>query len=429
MSNYGSRKVWLFTINNPIRTYTFGPFENESWAVWQIEKGNETHTTHIQGVVGFKGSTTFKNVKKVVGQTAHIEPAKDIFKTIVYCCKEDTRLENGGPFVRGTLPNIGSRLKSANNLRVFEILKNFLPKTKSVGPNDMNKDLKDLSLGTDPLVKKDLLFLREKILSGLSLEDLTLNFYELTMKYYKYVLTVYKSVEKGILTLGPELKNKTQFTVLCGDTGLGKTTYTRLWSQANGKSLYFKPDDSIFFNGYSNQQVIVMDEFVSTSNSIGSINKLIDGFTELLPIKGGFVKTHSIDKLFLCSNEYLDDLFSSRGQILAKTVWRRVTTLIWLKKIEGKIRALMDIRTGRGPENIKRYMAYYEPKNLIYGICELLKIEAQILQQPLDYENMLARLKEIEIVKESGWNENTQNLEFSKIDQADFNSKSFLDID
>lgn len=89
---------WFITLNNPTEE------EKEFWNstipqlvsnfAWQVEKGEEG-TVHIQGVLGFSDGKSFSAVKKLLGDRYHLEPVKALKQAVVYCHKEEGRVEEG----------------------------------------------------------------------------------------------------------------------------------------------------------------------------------------------------------------------------------------------------------------------------------------------------------------------------------------------
>ncbi len=100
----------MFTINNP----TAKPgIEGSKYAVWQLEQGNEG-TKHYQGYIEFSNKKSFKQVKAVVGQNAHIEFRKGSrAQARDYCMNQGDFKDKEGqleqPEEHGTWKNKGQR--------------------------------------------------------------------------------------------------------------------------------------------------------------------------------------------------------------------------------------------------------------------------------------------------------------------------------
>lgn len=81
--------------------------------VFQIEKGEDTGYLHYQGVFSLKMKEYFNAVKNMLPNEAHIEPAKDLWKAIGYCSKENTRID--GPWTEKKKP-----IKILSSLRPWQ---------------------------------------------------------------------------------------------------------------------------------------------------------------------------------------------------------------------------------------------------------------------------------------------------------------------
>lgn len=84
--------------------------ESYQYSIFNIERGEEEQTEHIQAFIIFKGGKRFKTLKSML-PFAHIEPARN--SSVVcreYCSKSETRIE--GPFEDGDFGN--DRAKKAS---------------------------------------------------------------------------------------------------------------------------------------------------------------------------------------------------------------------------------------------------------------------------------------------------------------------------
>lgn len=126
LGNTNSRCAgWIFTVNNPFpaQHIRFKAIFDELCRlgklreyVFQLEKG-ESGTLHLQGYLYFPTSKpNFDYIKRLLGDSAHIEQCKRLDKAKLYCCKLDTR-------VMGPWTNIP-------NLRYLESIEDPLSKKK-----------------------------------------------------------------------------------------------------------------------------------------------------------------------------------------------------------------------------------------------------------------------------------------------------------
>lgn len=109
-------KHWCFTVNNPtmgdddlptkLSLADFG--SRVVGAVYQVERGHETHRTHLQGYVEFSSNqrlTAVKGLPYAPFRTAHWELRKGTRdECIQYVTKEDTRVD--GPYFLGEFPDL-----------------------------------------------------------------------------------------------------------------------------------------------------------------------------------------------------------------------------------------------------------------------------------------------------------------------------------
>ena len=90
-------KRWCFTINN---------YTNEDilrlehidyeYIIYGKEQGEQEHTPHLQGFIILKNRKTFKSVKKIIGENAHIELARGTNQEASdYCKKDNDYVEKG----------------------------------------------------------------------------------------------------------------------------------------------------------------------------------------------------------------------------------------------------------------------------------------------------------------------------------------------
>lgn len=96
--------VWCFTLNNPSEErINFDPLV-VSYAVYQLEKGEEG-TPHFQGYVEMVKQSTLGTMRRMF--QAHWTVARRPDKAVAYCMKEDSRLD--GPWEFGTRSVAGKR--------------------------------------------------------------------------------------------------------------------------------------------------------------------------------------------------------------------------------------------------------------------------------------------------------------------------------
>lgn len=91
MSNPKSRnRLFAFTLNNPSKEEIASIESFDCEYLFQEEKGEETKTEHLQGMLYFKNARFFAAVRKLLPR-AHIEVGKSKAYLCRYCSKDDTR--------------------------------------------------------------------------------------------------------------------------------------------------------------------------------------------------------------------------------------------------------------------------------------------------------------------------------------------------
>lgn len=245
---------WLFTINN----YTEECIKqvellDAEYLIYGFEVCPTTKTPHIQGYCQYrKTSRTLSEMKKRLPR-AHLEIAKGSPEANIQYCKgylkgklkadeENKWIERGDP------PRQGKR-------------------------NDLERAQKDLD-------KMDLAEFSQKHFS-------TYVKFHKGLEKYKYVQMKHR-IEQPIVEW------------IYGPTGVGKSKY----AYNKGESFYCK-DHTIWWDGYEQQEVIVIDDF-DTRWPFRDLLKLLDRYPYQGQIKGGYVKINSKYILITCDRSPKD---------------------------------------------------------------------------------------------------------------------------
>lgn len=221
-----SSKRWCFTVNNP-GDYRppYNPLDQQ-YLVWQLERG-ENGTTHVQGYCRFARKIRLSQVKRILdSERLHGETAKgNEQQNKDYCTKADTRIS--GPFEFGTFNADAGKAGTRSDLKAATAL----------------------------------------ILSGGSLRQVALEHPEVLVKYPT-------GLEKLALhALPPPPPTRDLFVhVLWGQTGTGKTHRVRtafpdLFAVEPGRDPFGK---------YTNQAVLLFDEFDYSQWPIDKMKKYLD---------------------------------------------------------------------------------------------------------------------------------------------------------
>lgn len=294
------------------RGWCFTSFESDTpslpksaqYLVAQHEICPETQRMHWQGFVYFRNPQRFNTLKKLFPQ-AHIEQMKgSIDQAIAYCQKTDTS-------IKGTQIEIGERPEQGRRSDIHDVL-------------DAMRD-------------------------GQSLQDVMLDYPEVCSKYLRYI----KEVQ--LLMNRPSVYMPRRCLLISGPPGCGKTgivhdgfgydqVYTWNWSQK-------------WFDGYSQQRCILLDEFCHHSVDPNFLKQLCDGYPITRETKGGHVRITS-DCIVLCTNEYPETL--SLWFELTPGIKRRIT---WWNFHEDAPNELCPPGHPYFEKNLEKIKKYFANKN------------------------------------------------------------------
>lgn len=229
----GKHRSYILTINNftAAEDQTFRDHDCD-YKIWQHERG-ENGTNHIQGLIHYKNPRVWP---KKAFPNAHIEPCANLTKSIDYCSKVDTRVS--GPWEMGVKPHQGART--------------------------------------------DLSTIANAITSGASPQTIAIEYPAMFLKYHK-----------GIEALSTNLlKDRTEpptVVWLYGRTGVGKT---RTAFDRHGVANCYIKDGTMWWNNYSQQTCIVIDDF-DGKWPYRDLLRLLDRYPYQGQYKGGYVRINS----------------------------------------------------------------------------------------------------------------------------------------
>lgn len=219
------------------------------YAVWQYEIAPTTQRKHIQGYVEFATNQTLNMLKEFLGiPTAHIENRQGTqAQARDYCMKQDTRHpgEGSGPFEYGTFKpvNPGKRNDLINACKV----------------------VKESSLGELVATQPDMYVKYHKGMEA----------YEYRLKSEKY------SKEDR------QIKVYTFY----GTPGTGKTYTAINEARRLDKTWYIldapAKNQSVWFNGYSQQEVLIVDEMDGHWIQWTQLMRMLDRYPLQVATKGG----------------------------------------------------------------------------------------------------------------------------------------------
>lgn len=261
---------WCFTLNNHT-DYDLAYLKMELECSYLVvgEEVGEQGTKHLQGYVEFKNGKTLSAVKKILKNTKyHLEPRMGTVQQAAQYCKKD-----GNFFEKGESSHQGART-----------------------------DLDEIVLCVN---------------SG------TFHSSDFPTTFIKY----HKGIEAYALSLHSDRSEKPYVEWRWGSTGTGKT---RGAVEAHGYENTYIKDGTTWWNGYTQQTCIVIDDF-DGKWPFRDLLRLLDHYPYQGQYKGGYVKINSpfitITAEYPPSHYYLVE--SELAQIM-----RRVNIVSNIKKIE-----------------------------------------------------------------------------------------------
>ncbi len=262
--SYQARR-YMLTINNPTETdeYMYNyilNLEHFKYAAFQREKGHEKETVHFQIYIVFTIGKRFATIKKLF-PTAHIEKANGSnIQCRDYCTKSDTRVS--GPYEIGEFAEQRSRTD----------IKGFFQLLESGATDEEIKSCYP-SIYYNKFDKLDAL--RQKALKA-QMEN--------------------------------KIRDDLRVTYVYGPTGVGKTFSIMSYYGLNKvyRVTDYKKDP---FNGYTNQKIVVFEEYHSQFN----ISEFLT-LTDIYPVEASARynnKFLGFNRLFILSNSPLKTQYFS----------------------------------------------------------------------------------------------------------------------
>lgn len=202
------------------------------YIIFGFEKGKEG-TPHLQGYIEFSNAVRFSTIKKKLPRI-HLEKRKGTAAQASDYCKKD-----GDFFEDGEISKQGAR--------------------------------------------NDLVEIKKKIDEGVKMSDIADDHFGSYVRYHKG-FEKYKSLKTEDRT------EKPHNTWRWGLTGVGKTF--KVFEKHGAENIYVK-DGSQWWDGYENQEVILIDDFDHNQWNYRELLRLLDGYKITVQVKGGTVKINS----------------------------------------------------------------------------------------------------------------------------------------
>lgn len=245
-------KAWMFTINNPIESDTPVPCELVPDCIWQKEKGADG-TVHFQGYLEASKKTRVTTLKNRVPWLvrSHLEKRRGTPEQARrYCTKEETRIE--GPWCFGRM-EIDKPLSNTRGKR------------------------------------NDLAEVAKHVLSGKKIDDKEImeEHTNSLIRYHKGLKTLEMLVAKKNVPVWRDVN----VTVFWGPTGTGKTRYAVESARKLGSYYILSKSNNkqLWWDGYVDQQVLIMDEFRGSWCPFEVLLRILDGHQYQPEQKGGHV--------------------------------------------------------------------------------------------------------------------------------------------
>lgn len=235
------------------------------YVVWQREIG-EQRTIHLQGYAELEGEHRITATKRILGlgNTVHLERrAGSQAQAIAYCKKLDSRV--AGPFERGT--------------------------RKRLNPNDKSA----LEMAQIP---------------GCTEREI--------MEAHPQVYSRKHAAIRNMLATFQPVRNSMPNIYICyGPTGTGKSSWAYAFAKKNNMTIYVamvppRGRDKFWWNGYEQQQVVLLDEFYCTV-AYSYMLRLLDRFPMKVEVKGSHAQFNS-PYIIITTNKDPKDWYGPSGK-------------------------------------------------------------------------------------------------------------------
>jgi hypothetical protein len=281
---------WVFTVNNYSKSDVqelrdlFNPEDPKSarYLIFGYERGKKKGTPHLQGFISYEKQVTWTTIQKRLPQGTHIDVAKGTPQQAAdYCKKEAT----GDP--------------------------DFPEKFEEFG---------DLPAGKG--ARTDLDGVVELVRAGKRLRDIAESAGPLFIKYSR-------GIERLIQVTQSVSRPKPDVVFIWGVAGAGKSTYARLWAEANYDSddIFYKPQGK-WWPSYSDQLCVIFNDFESSSMPLSEWCRVFEDTPHYAETKGGNVPL-KFEQAIVTSNFPLQMLWPGCSKGRRRAAIRRVTSCLF----------------------------------------------------------------------------------------------------
>ncbi len=279
---------WVFTINNPndadrLALKALIAMKHFKYCVYQEELGH-SDTPHYQGYIEFKRTMRLSTVKRLLGGRVHLERRRGTQQQARdYCMKEDGRIS--APVELGT----------------------YVP----ISGQGHRTDLATLTLA----IKET--------------PDVTTIAKAFPIQYLKF----HKGITKLCRIYTPKRSSPPKVWLYYGTTGTGKTR-----DAFTLQDIHRKAPDTRWFDGYSNQKTLLLDDFCGRMSkmSLSYLLQLLDRYPMLVEVKGDYVPLLAT-QIIITTNIHPRLWYDYSDRIVQyNALARRIHKVMWYKEFEEK---------------------------------------------------------------------------------------------
>lgn len=260
---------------------TWKQLKPDEWIRYFIFQGEECGTTkrkHIQGYIELNKPTSIKRLKKILCDTTiHCEPRMGTQNdAIKYCSKTDTRIMD--TIIIGDKANQGFR--------------------------------------------SDLESLYNDIRNGASWDDIIMNYPNQIVRYSRGIERLFNDLRASSI---PNFR-KVNTSILWGDAGTGKTKFVYDNHEFNDVYRLRLTNNSIWFDGYKGQSVLLIDDFYGQIK-FHDMLEYLDGYKFQVPVKGGMV-WKNWSNVYITSNKHPKNWYKDFNCMDKREWCRRINNIV-----------------------------------------------------------------------------------------------------
>lgn len=132
----------------------------------------------------------------------------------------------------------------------------------------------------------------------------------------------HKGFEKLLLDTSPQNREPPIVTWIYGPTGTGKTRF--VFDNEPLEHLWLASNDLKWFDGYSGQPAVLMDDFRGNFCSFHSLLRYLDRYPMRVPVKGGFVVWNPL-RIYITSSRHPSQIYQVDEDV--NQLLRRITVI------------------------------------------------------------------------------------------------------